>query len=266
MLEQTPSPAPKSRVVTEWGLWLCLLIGLSPVLRDLVGHWTTAPWSRYSISFVVLLFLAARADSPRPPRRRAGLLLLALGFAGQTFALTVWISALGRPFAALAVLGMLLFFGTASLRAALLVLWVVPLPTMVIDALGGDAATRGLYAAGASLLEPLGMAFDLGRRVVSAGANELSLDGHHGGLVLAVQMSGLAWYSAQRRCLSWRRTAKLIAGYVVLALPIQFAATVAALMLLSWGSPGWMIRVDYTAAWLLPFLVVVLREAKRDPA
>jgi hypothetical protein len=266
MHEPTSRLAPKRTAITEWGLWFCLLVGLSFVLRDLVGHWTTAPWSRYSISFLVLLFLAARADSPGPPRKRAGLLLLVVGLVGQTFALSFWIVALGRPFAALAVLGMLLYFGTMSLRAALLVLWVVPLPMMVIEAFGGEAAARGIYVAGAALLEPFGMAFEFGRRVVSSGANELPVAEHQGGLVLAAQMSGLAWYSALRRGLTWGWTARLIAGYALLALPIQFAAVVVTLALLSWGSPRWMIQFIDTATWLLPFLVVVQREAKRNPA
>ena len=59
---------------------------------------------------------------------------------------------------------------------------------------------------------------------------------------------------------------------VVLALrslrshPSYALVVVATLALLSWGSPRWMIQFIDTATWLLPFLVVVQREAKRNPA
>jgi hypothetical protein len=155
---------------------------------------------------------------------------------------------------------MILFRGTTSLRAALLVFWVVPLPSMIIGVLGGEAAIRSIYAAGAALLEPLGMVFEFGPRVVSAGANELPLAPHQSGLLLATHMAGLAWYSAQRRGLARSSTARLLVVYALLALPIQFAAIVTNLMLLYWGSPGWMVRVVDTAIWLLPCLVVVYRE------
>jgi hypothetical protein len=76
-------------------------------------------------------------------------------------------------------------------------------------------------------------------------------------------MSGLAWYAAQRRGLTGRSTARLVAGYALLALPIQFAAIVTNLMLLHWGSRGWTMGVVNTATWLLPWVVVVLREERR---
>jgi len=246
--------------IDGWVLWLGLFAALSPVLVDLVEHWIAAPWSRYSISFVVLLLLAARADSPRPASKRAGLLLLILGLAGQVFALAVSKVEIGRWFAAFAVLGVMLLRGGISLRAALLVLWVVPVPSMVIDALGGEAIVRQLYAASVTLLEPLGMTFEIGRRAVTSGAGELALAGHESGLLLATHMSGLAWYAAQRRGLARLATARLMAGFALLALPIQFAAVVASLVLLSWGSPAWTTRALASATWLLPCLVVVMRE------
>ncbi|MBW2275727.1 MAG: hypothetical protein JRG96_20910 [Deltaproteobacteria bacterium] len=264
MVEHLPDAAPTRRGIAEWGLWLGLLLVLSPVLQHLVEHWIASPWSLYSTAFIALLVLAARADAPVPPRPKEGAGLLAVACLGQLFALKTNAVAVGRPFAAIAVLGMFLLRGTASLRTGLLVLWIVPFPTAVSIMLGGREIVQALYEMGALLLEPLGMAFEFSTRHLSAGDNTLPLDPRRSGLVLATHMSGLAWYSGVRRKLDWQPTLRLIGGYVLLAAPIQFGVIVVSLVLLHFGSPGWTIEAVGTAGWLVPFAIVLAREWKRQ--
>lgn len=182
-------------------LWMALGVALSPSIFELGRHWLDEPWTRYSALFVPLWLLGVRS-APGPARpRRAGAVLVAIGVLLSVVSVGGGMPRFGRPGIALSAVGMALALGTPSLPRALLVLWIVPVPTLFVSAFSGlEVATAH---AAARLAQAVGV--DAGLRATPeaielvGSAGNLALAPEQGGLPLAVLLGGLGWYGAVRR-------------------------------------------------------------------
>lgn len=254
-------------------LWGALFVALSPTLSDLAGHWGTNPWSRYSLGFVPLLALAARALPGDARWRDAAFWTLVVCVVGQFGAGFVAARPVARPLAGLAVAAFLVHRGTTTPRAALLALWIVPVPSMiVVDQLDGRAVAAGLAEGVAALLRATGTAVEAVRGDVRGASGQLAIPAYWSGLVLAFQALGLAWFTAARLRLGVRATMLALAAAAALAFPLQLAIATAAGALALTGNEGAATRVLEPGSWLVALIAglvvtqVVLRRRARTAA
>jgi len=243
-------------------LWLALLLAFSPTLLGLVEHWLARSWPRYSLAFLPLLIWSVWHDSAKRPLFREGLALIVVAVVGQLLATLAAVTFVARPLAALAVIGLLLLRGLATPGTALLALWIVPVPYMVIRALSGDASGV-LCSAAATLLAGVGAPVDVVGNTLSVGGDRFAVASPWGGLLLLVHMTGLAWYSARRRTLGCLATAGTLLAAAALAVPIQLVAITLAGAFLYLGSSSTARFVLDPGSWLLPLLAVVYLSQRR---
>ena len=121
--------------VSSLGPWLALAFALSPALVELAAHVFRTPWARAQLLFVPLFALAMACERrPQPALRRTrlglGLIGLALGFIA--FSVAGGLASVGRLAIPAAVLGLSAYRGRRWPGAALLAVWLVPLPSIVI--------------------------------------------------------------------------------------------------------------------------------------
>ncbi len=176
-------------------LWAGLAFAFAPTLRGGLEHLTHEPWTRATLIFPVLAYLAARAEGPSMPSR-VGWLLVAVGVAIQLVAIAGGFVPVGRLGFVLAAIGLCRGAGWCSLPAALLLVFLIPLPHAIHD-LGSPWLEGGLAQAAAALAGGLGFDVVHGRDVLATGAATLHLADHDGGLGLLVLFAGLAWFDWQ---------------------------------------------------------------------
>jgi hypothetical protein len=232
------------------------MLAFSPVLQNLAEHWLTGIWPRYSLSLLPLLLWCVRCDRGGRPLRWQGLALVCAGLAVELLAARAAVLPVARPALAVAVIGVILMRGLASVRTALLALFVLPMPRLFVE-LGGLTAATHLFETGGALLSGVGLNLVVEEGLAVSGGKQLPIDAAHGGLLLLAQMMGLAWYRALRRGLDWRGTASSLALFAVQAVPIQFTAILLALLALGAGAPVLAGAVLNYGSWLVPLLVTV---------
>ncbi len=263
MPEGIEPPAPRSasqRLGPSLVLGMALLVGFSITLQHLLAHWVAHPWSRYSLAFVPLLAWAIyRDEAPQKSFVRLGALAIGLGLIVQFLAVKGAVLGVARPTLATTTVAFLLMRGVASARCALLALWIVPVPHIFMDALGGAAAGNFLFGVGAAVLSALGVQVAVEGGSVVSGGLQLDIDSVHGGYVALVQMLGLGWFWATRRQLGFADSLRTMALFALFALPIQFVAVIGAVLGLAAGSLGGAVALLESIPWVLPLVVVVWR-------
>ncbi len=222
-------------------LWIALAAALSPLLVDLAVHEATNEWARGAAIFPLLLAYCAWRD-PAPPRpARDGLVLLVLGVAIAFIGVGGGMPRAGRPGLALSVIGLARMTGRPSLRVALLALWMIPLPTQIIEAFapGLDALVANVAA---HVATALGVAAHVDASRVFAlwlvvPAGRLALFPGDGGLALAWSFAGLGWFVALRREASLTAAAQSALRWMLAAFPLQATALALASAIALLGTP-----------------------------
>ncbi|MFQ5416484.1 MAG: hypothetical protein ACE5FL_05460 [Myxococcota bacterium] len=251
----------------QWALWLALLAALSPTLHDLARHWVAHSWARYSLGFVPLFVWVLATDARRSPRRIPGLVLIGASVLGQILASLASFPAAARPLAPTAILGAVLFTGIASPRAAVLAFWLVPVPNVLIERLGGGALAAQLAGGAAKGASVLGATVVASEGALRTAASHIVVPAQWGGLLLLVQLAGLAWYVGIRRGLAARPTAIALLATAALAGPLQLVFLTAAAAALSLGHAGLGAFVIDPVSWVAPLgVALVLAERRRAGA
>jgi hypothetical protein len=262
--DRTGAPVPGGagrRARWEILLWVALGIAMSPVLSDVLRHWYSEHWSRYSLILLVLLAVAVRRGERVPPRRVLGAGLVGFSVLAQLAAVPAAVLPLARPFLATGVVGMLLFQGRTPIRTALLALWVVPVPWRLMRELEGEAVAERLFEVAAAVVAPIGLGVEFFGRFAQVGGTELRMAPSMGALTVLAYLTGLVWYRGIRDDWTPVRTGLAMAVAAAAALPIQVLMIVASLLLVWAGlsEQGALASVD-VVAWsalaaggLLPF-------------
>jgi len=249
----------------ETALWAALLIALSPTLHDLVDHWRLHSWSRYGLGFLPLLILAIRADRSDLPKNRRALVIVLLCLLGQFLAALASVRYVGRPLAGAALAAFLLYLGRARLRTAVLAVFLIPAPSMLMTRwLDGAELANGFLEATARVLGALGASAQIAGPVLTLGESQLEVAPYWSGVLLALQGLGLAWYYSVRRDLGTRSTAVALVVAVLLAFPVQFGVLVLSSLAL-WAGQTWLAAaVLDPGSWLVPlFASVSLGELRK---
>jgi len=126
--------------------------------------------------------------------------------------------------------------GVAPLRTALLALWIIPMPSLLADVMGGIDLARNLFAAAAELLTRVGLDLQVVRRLVVSGDPELRFSPTSARLPLFVLLSGLGWYRALRLDLRPLATLRSVLLHLLCGVPIQLAAIALELVAFALGA------------------------------
>jgi hypothetical protein len=226
--------------------WLFVAIAMSPTLVDLGSHWLASAWARYSLIHGLLLMSCLCRGPREEPRVGLGYGLIAAGVGVQLLALLASVAQVARPGLVLALAGVILATGASGWRAAVLSLWVVPLPRFVAAAMGGDQVVVWLCSwVGGALVDP---GTELIVTVYSMRTPEvqLALVPGYGGPIAIMSLLGLAWYVTTRCQLDVRRMALLGAVFGVLAMLLQLGFVVLSAVALV---AGWPRVASFTIAW-----------------
>jgi hypothetical protein len=221
-------------------LWIALAVALSPVLADLVRHWLSTPWSRYSMVFPFLLAARIRSEPSRPAPVTDGWIWLATALALQLAAVAGGVTRWGRAALPLAVWGGFRLLGVGGLATAALALFIVPIPHE-LNELSSPALETGL----ARVAAPVGRLFGAAPQVrmppqLLVGEETLALTPADGGLSLAALLAGLGWYAGLSLREGAAASARRALVWAALGIPLQaLAMTVAvALAAVSGASAG----------------------------
>lgn len=223
-------------------LWIALAAALSPVLVDTATHVATNEWARGTAIFPFLLAYCAWKDTTPLRPSRDGLVLLGIGVAVSFIGVGGGMPRVGRPGLVLAVIGLARMTGRPSLGCALLALWLIPLPTQLIEALA-----PGLDAVVANAAAHIASAMGVASHVEPGHVDTLLLVGPAGrldllpgdaGLPLAWTFAGLGWFAAVRLGLSLSAAARLAARWMLMAIPLQVVALAAACLMTLLGRPA----------------------------
>lgn len=213
-----------------------------------------SPWAR-GAAFFPFLFAACAIGDPGPARpSRDGWVWLALGLAVSLVCVAGGFARAGRPGVVLAMLGLARALGRPSLARALVAVWIVPLPSQLLDALAPGLA--GVVAQATAHAAPwLGTvaqvdAHHVDRIVLVAPNGVLDLFPGDGGLPLAWTLAGVGWFAAARGGAPIAQAGVRAARVALTALPLQIVALATACGLALFGAAA-------AARALLDHLVVL---------
>lgn len=216
--------------------WLLLAVAFSPVLIDLVLHWLERPWAAYSVLFLPLFGLELRRSPQHARRAGIGWALLCVSLTLELILVAGGLVRVARLALVLGAVGMALIEGRPRLRATLLLLWLVPVPNLLVSAASPWLVSTWAHAA-AALLQGLGRSALVevhanAAVALDAGHGALMLTPADGGLGVAALATGLAWYAGCRRGWALGVTAVRAVGCAWIAAPVQILVITGAAWLL----------------------------------
>lgn len=222
-------------------LWIGLVFAFAPALRTGLAGFEAQPWTRGTLVFLLLAWIAGRS-SPATPRARSGWLLVLLGIGIELAAIGGGVARVGRLGFVVAAIGLSRATGGSSLPAALLLGFLLPLPHAVM-ALFSPQLESALAAMAAGIASPFGFEVEAGRGLLTARGAILRLSDPDGGLGLLVLFVGLVGFAGLRASirepLRWSLLVLLGAGA---ALTVQLLALTLAAAALAGGSGDAALR------------------------
>lgn len=234
--------------------WVAAAVALSPTIAHSIELVASSPWSHYVIIAPLLLANCLRpgtAFRAVVPRVGVGAAVLALAMGLQLLGIGAdsWaIAQIGLP---LAATGVALMLGRPPVLPMVLCFWVVPAPYFLFTITTPWAESMLAHGAG-SVATMLGADVTVSGPLVRSGDTRLELESFQGGIVTAIVLAELGWYSSLRgERPSWigglRRS--LLFSLTVLAVQ-PAAAIVAVLVFCRWGPDLAELWMTY-GVWLL---------------
>ncbi len=244
----------------RWGIWLVLLVAFSPVLLDLVGHLKSNPWSRTVLIFPWLAWVAARSDrgALRDPTTTViwGALVFALAF--ELVAISGDVLRIARVGMGVGLVGLIWGAGWARPVPALLLVWAIPLPNVLLD-----LSSPGLERLLGSLCGRWvpGIDFEVVQRasVLSRGDGaSLVLRATDGGLALLIGLAGIGWFRSAVEGAGMLAATGGALRWSMLGIPVHVATVLGAGGLLVVGETGdsarWMMdHAEWAIVLILGF-------------
>jgi hypothetical protein len=236
---------------------LMLIIAFSPVLFELWSHVETHPWARTALIFPLLAWVATRT-APRAERLpSSGLIWSVLGVALvlELVAVSGDAPRIGRIGLVAGWVGLVWGAGWAKLVPALLLVWVIPLPSTLMEILS-PGLEQGLGWICSALLPGVALGA-VGPSPALMGPEEalVVLGSASGGLAMLFGFAGLAWFRAAVQGVTLSTAAIRALGAALLGLPLQAIIVVAAGGLLATGQGEETAQAVLAhAGWILVLL------------
>lgn len=205
--------------------WIALLFAALPVLADLGRHLLSSSWAWYALVFPALAAITIRRTPPGPSRPGWALVVVAAGLAIQGWGIASGELRTGRIGVLLAVVGLLLLQGRASVRPLLLLALCIPVPRLVLLRLA-EPPTHWIAQATAWSLQRQGTPALAHGSLVERGAGVVSFNEFDIGIQTAILAGGLAWGAGLMRGWPTRRlcAASVLAGACGIALHVLLTA------------------------------------------
>jgi hypothetical protein len=179
-------------------LALALAVALAPVVEEIGRHVAANLWATYVLGMAALAAAAYALAEPTGRAHRDGIAWIAAALALELIGLLAGPAQIGRGALPLAAFGFARLRGRPGLAGALLALWLIPIPNLLlrIPSPGLETLFLTLAARGATLFgaEPV-----LSGVQVAVGDVGLRVHRGDGGVPLAVALAGAGWYVAVRR-------------------------------------------------------------------
>lgn len=222
---------------------------------DLAEHTWNHPWSRVAIVFPWLFWVALRHEHGRnraeSKSRRLIWACILVGLAIELLAVSGDVLRLGRVGFCIAAVGMVCGAGWARWQAALLLVWMIPLPNSLNRML--SPGLESLWGSIGAVLAP-GVVFESGslNMILVAGETNLKLVPADGGLAVFFGLAGLGWFRSIISDEPGLNGAGRAMRWGMLMIPIQLAILTIGSLMLSSGSAARSTRwVMDQAGWIL---------------
>ncbi len=170
-------------------LWSGLAFAFAPALQTGLSGFAAQPWTRGTLVFPILAWIAARSGPPAT-RSRGGWLLVLLGIGIELIAIGGGIDRASRLGFVVAAIGICRATGACTLPVALLLGFLLPLPHALME-LSSPGLESGFARAAAAIAGGLGFDVMSGRGQLTAGSAMLRLSDADGGLGSFVLCAGL---------------------------------------------------------------------------
>ncbi|MCR9093709.1 MAG: hypothetical protein NXI30_05810 [bacterium] len=255
--EVGPETALWDRAAAPWVVGLGLVVAFWPALLELFGHLATHAWSRTALVFPWLCYVAIRCERRRgPDRPRTGSRLaiwsaLGIGLLIELVAVAGDVVRLGRLGGLVALFGVSWGAGWIGLRTALLLVWTIPLPAMLMRV----ASPRlEIFWAGiaAALVPDVSMVpIDRGA-ILRSEASELLLLAPDGGLALGFGLAGLGFFGAVVHGADLKRAVASAILWSLIWIPLQLCIVTGATIALSLGADSRVTEAILTqTGWIV---------------
>ena len=234
---------------------LGLVCAFWPTWIDLFEHYQAHPWTRASLVFPGLAWLAARSE-PGPVHAAGwGWGLLGFGLLLELAAIAGGYLRLGRLGLGLAAFGICRGAGWTSTAVGALLLWSIPVPHALI-ALASPTLEGFGSSVAVSVTGLLGLPVEAGPDGWSTQAGLVELLPIDGGLVLVAMGMGLAWFLALRDDRPARSKLPATLVLALAGLPVQLVVLAAAATAAGMGASPATIRNSLDSGpWLLTWTV-----------
>lgn len=228
-----PRPVPLSPPL----VWAALAVAFSPALADLASAASDVPANATIVFAAALSVVAALRDrAAGPARRGAGVALLAVASGFEILGILGGTAAATRVSVPLAILGGSQLLGRPSLVAALLTLWLVPIPIGLLEMVRAPLEHAAAEVVAVSV-RTLGAGAEAVGPMVRSANGTLEMSGRHGGVHLAHLFSMIGWFGATVRHESLAAAVRRAGLGALLAFPVQLAALALAGVLLHSSGP-----------------------------
>jgi hypothetical protein len=239
-------------------------LALAPVFEEIARHVVANPWAAYVLGMLPLCVLAYARSESGGAGHRDGALWIAAAFVFELVGLLAGPAQIGRLGVPLAAFGVARLRGRPGLAGALLALWLVPIPNLLlrIPSPGLESLMLSLAARGAALFGADAAVSGVDVDVSGVPLRVLRGDG---GVPLAIALAGAGWYVAVRR---GARLPGAAAGAVRFALAapfLQLATLTGVVAALPWLGSALAREILTFAPWLATTaaaLVLGEREAR----
>ncbi|MFK7897292.1 MAG: archaeosortase/exosortase family protein [Myxococcota bacterium] len=270
MTREAPSESLWTHPAAPWLVWGGLIVAFSPVLSELVGHWLAHPWSRVSIIFPWLAWVAVREDQGRPGRASRPIIWTCMLVALLTMLIAISGDAIrfGRIALAVGGAGMIAGAGWARLTASIVLAFSVPTPNALLKSV--SPGLESALAKGVAAVVP-GLQVETTVRTahwVSEGERFL-IDHTDTGIAMGVGLAGLGWFQTVVTGGEWKDAIRRAALWFLAAIPVQFVILgVVAFCLGVLGRADMARGILNEAGWLIVFLLGIhlSLQALREPA
>lgn len=204
-------------------LWGGLAVAFSPILQDLAETLWENPNQRYVLLSLLLIgILLASGSRLRhgPQYPGVGVALLALGLMAEMLGIAAGSSLIARGGLPVAMSGVSLIVAGPDPRLLILAFGLVPLPDFLIHAT--SPGFESLLSAGAGwALELMGFHLKVGGPLLHYDGARFELQAADSGIVTAILLAEVGWYSALRADLATSQAVRRALGSALLAVVVQ---------------------------------------------
>jgi hypothetical protein len=219
--------------ISSMAYWAGAAVALSPTIVHISELVVGYSWSHYVVLAPFLLAFCLFAERGQPnakPHTAAAAIVIVIAMVVQLLGIATDSWSIARIAFPLTVMGVALLLGRPPLLTMALCFWSVPVPNFLITI--ATPWSESILAQGAvAVASVLGIEAAASGPLIKSGDTMLRLQSMQGGVVTALVLAELGWYSAVRGgARSWRTALGRSALYASAVIVVQPAAILIAVL------------------------------------